>query len=129
MDISTVLDEATRFAQTPIFTACVLKEPNPDTSLRMIKMLVSLGVDPKREDTLKQSPLFYACREGLSSVIDFLLTEGGNQVNRQDKYGQTPIYYAVREGRVDIVRQLIGYGADYDICDTKNQRPIYYAIQ
>ena len=41
-------------------------------------MLASLGVDPCKEDTLKQSPLFYASREGLTEVIDYLCTEGGN---------------------------------------------------
>jgi len=60
---------------------------DPELSIKMIKVLASLGVDPQKEDTLKQSPLFYASREGLTNVIDYLCTEGGNQVNRQDKYG------------------------------------------
>lgn len=99
--MTTVLDEAKNFNQTLIFTACVIRDP--EQSLKMIKMLRSLGVDPTKEDTLKQSPLFYASREGLTEVIDYLCTEGANQVNRQDKYGQTPVYYAVREGRIKTV--------------------------
>ena len=51
---------------------------DPEQSLKMIKMLRTLGVDPTKEDTLKQSPLFYASREGLTEVIDYLCTEGGN---------------------------------------------------
>ena len=102
IDVTQVVDEAKNFAQTLIFTACVVRDP--ETSLKMIKMLVSLGVDPQKEDSLKQTSLFYASREGLTNVIDYLCTEGGNQVNRQDKYGQTPVYYAVREGRIDTVQ-------------------------
>lgn len=53
----------------------------------MVKMLAEMGIDPAKEDTLKQTALFYASREGNSNVISFLLTEGRDNVNRQDKYG------------------------------------------
>ena len=35
----------------------------------------------------------------------------------------------MREGHVATVRHLVDLGANLDITDTKNQRPIYYAIQ
>ena len=38
------------------------------------------------------------------------------------------MYYAVREGHIKTVQQLIDLGANFDISDTKNQRPLYYAI-
>ena len=76
IDVTSVVDEAKNFNQTLIFTACVIRDP--ELSLKMIRMLVSLGLEPTKEDTLKQSPLFYASREGLTNVIDYLLTEGGN---------------------------------------------------
>ena len=126
IDVSSVVDEAKNFHQHLVFTACVIKDV--ETSLKMIKVLIELGVDPKKEDSLKQTPIFYASREGLNEVISFLV-EKGIEVNRQDKYGQTPIYYAVREGHIKTVQQLLGLGADSDIVDSKNQRPIYYAIQ
>ena len=127
IDVSTVVDEAKNFSQTLIFTACVIRDSA--TSLKMIKVLVELGVDCKKEDTLKQTALFYASREGLTDVIDYLCNTGGVEVNKQDKYGQTPVYYAVREGHIKTIQQLIDLGADIDIVDSKNQRPIYYAIQ
>jgi len=127
IDVASVIDEAKNFSQSLIFTACVIKDT--EISLKMIKVLVELGVDPKKEDTLKQTALFYASREGLTDAISYLCTTGGVEVNRQDKYGQTPVYYAVREGNIKAVQQLISFGADTDIIDSKNQRPLYYAIQ
>ena len=70
----------------------------------MIKALIELGVEPTKEDSLKQTPLFYASREGNTEAIDYLCNQCGDSVNRQDKYGQTCIYYAVREGHVRTVQ-------------------------
>lgn len=95
----------------------------------MIQLLVQMGADPVREDSLKQTPLFYACREGNTKAIAFLISDGRDNINRQDKYGQTPIYYCIREGHIHTTQQLIDLGAMFDHCDTKNQRPVFYAIQ
>ena len=100
-----------------------------ELALKMLKVLVELGVDPHKEDTLKQTPIFYAAREGNSALVDYFISLGREDLNRQDKYGQTAIYYAVREGHIKMVQHLIELGANFDIADTKNQRPIYYAIQ
>ena len=48
----------------------------------MINVLVELGIDAVREDSLKQTPLFYAAREGNAKVIDFLCAQKGDIVNR-----------------------------------------------
>jgi ankyrin repeat protein len=47
---------------------------------------VQLGVDLQRKDTLKQSPLFYACKNGYISMIRSLLDYGLN-INEIDTYG------------------------------------------
>ena len=126
IDVANVIDEPRNFSQTLVFSACII--PDKDVALQMIKVLADLGVDPLKEDTLKQSPLFYAAREGNSAVIDFLCARDAELVNRQDKYGQTPIYYCVREGHIQTTMQLMSKGANFDHVDVKNQRPIYYAI-
>ena len=48
----------------------------------MINVLVEMGIDPVREDSLKQTPLFYAAREGNAKVIDFLCSQSPDIVNR-----------------------------------------------
>ena len=56
-------------------------------------------------DSLNQTPLFYACREGKLGVIDVLLKQGLN-VNHLDSNKQAPIFYASREGHLDVVKRL-----------------------
>ena len=94
----------------------------------MCQVLIDMGADPNKEDDLKQIPLFYAAREGYTTVVKHLI-ERGSDVNRQDKYGQTAIFYAVREGNIETAQLLISAGGDYDHIDNKLQRPVYYAIQ
>ena len=51
IDVSQVIDEPKNFSQTLAFTACIVRDP--DLALKMIKVLIELGVDPLKEDTLK----------------------------------------------------------------------------
>ena len=85
IDIANLVDEPKNFSQTPIFSACII--PDKELALRMIKMLVNFGVDPKREDSLKQTPLFYIAREGNTQAIQYLCGEHHVDVNKPDKYG------------------------------------------
>ncbi len=39
----------------------------------MLKVLVEMGVDCQKEDSLKQVPLFYAAREGHTNVMSYLV--------------------------------------------------------
>lgn len=114
IDMRSLKDEAKNFEQTPIFSACVIHDP--EQAFKMIQLLTDMGVDPKQQDMLKQTPLFYASREGNNKVVQFFIN-GGDDVNRQDKYGQTPIYYAVREGHIKTTQILIDHGAQFDIAD------------
>ena len=75
-----VLDEPKNFSQTPIFHACII--PDKDLAFKMIKVLIELGMDPIKEDSLKQTPIFYASREGNTEAIDFLCNQCGDSVNR-----------------------------------------------
>lgn len=85
----------------------------------MMQVLVQMGVDPKKEDSLKQTPLFYVAREGNNLAIQFLCAEQKVDVDKPDKYGQTALYYAVREGHIDTVKQMISLGANCDHADLK----------
>ena len=126
IDVATLIDEQKNFSQSVVFSACVVK--NEETSIKMCQVLIDMGADPAREDDLKQSPLFYAAREGYSNVCKLLISKGCD-VNRSDKYGQTCIFYCVREGHLDTAQLLLTHGANHDHVDNKQQRPVYYAIQ
>lgn len=42
----------------------------------MLTKLVDMGVDPTREDSLKQTGLFYAVRDNNSKIVAYLLSKG-----------------------------------------------------
>ena len=56
--------------------------PDKAIAFRMVTALTSLGTDPSREDSLKQTAIFYACREGNNEVIQYLVDIGKDYVNR-----------------------------------------------
>ena len=72
----------------------------------MAEFLVGEGVDPCYNDTLNQSALFYASREGNLSLVDYLI-KLGCVPNHMDNYGQTSIFYAAREGHVEVCKRLV----------------------
>jgi hypothetical protein len=49
IDVATMVDEA-NFKQTPIFSACVIK--NDNQSLEMVRVLTQMGVKASQPDTL-----------------------------------------------------------------------------
>jgi len=100
-----------------------------DLALRTARVLRDLGVKPDQPDTLNQTALYYAAREGKAQLVDFLIREGNCNVNNIDTYGQSPVFYAAREGHLEIIRRLVEVGADPDLIDNNGQTPIYYAIK
>ena len=53
----------------------------------MIKVLTEMGISPLTDDSLKQTPIFYASREGNNLAVQFFVEEWKDNVNRQDRYG------------------------------------------
>jgi ankyrin repeat protein len=125
IDLGSLFDEA-NFKQSLMFNVAHIPEDNQ--AVKMARVLKDMGVQTSQPDTLNQTPLYYAAREGKNQLIDFLIENGCN-VNHIDTYGQTPIFYACREGRMDAIKQLVGYGADPDLVDNNGQTPMYYAIK
>lgn len=41
-----------------------------------------MGVDPLKEDALKQTPIFYAAREGNTNLINFFISRGIDDLNK-----------------------------------------------
>ena len=75
-----------------------------------MKYFLDLGIDPLYKDTIGQTALYYAAREG-KFLCSKLLVELGCPLN------ETPIYYASREGKLDILEMFIDSGADIFIED------------
>ena len=60
-DIGSLLDES-NFKQTPMFSTSLVR--SDDLALRTARVLRDLGVKPDQADTLNQTALYYAAREG-----------------------------------------------------------------
>lgn len=88
-----------QYKQTDVFPAVLLK--SEDDALKVIEHLKNKGVSLTATDTLEQTALFYAARDGKERIVDLLLENGCNP-NHRDIYGQTAIYYAARENRLEV---------------------------
>jgi ankyrin repeat protein len=82
IDVVSIVDNI--FESNVISSACTIK--NEDSSLKMVKLFLQLGVKVNQSDKLTQTPLFYAAKEGHLSVIDLLVEKGCNP-NHIDNYG------------------------------------------
>lgn len=87
-----------------MFSASLI--PDDNTAVKMGQILKEMGVNPGQPDTLNQTPLYYAIREGKNQLADYLILNGCN-INHIDTYGQTPIFYAAREGHLDTIKKLV----------------------
>lgn len=111
----------------PIFYSTLIKEEA--TCVRMVEYLINNGVDAASVDSLNQTALYYACREGKLNLIEVLVKQGCS-VHHTDSNVQTPLFYACREGHLEVVRRLIGlYHAEPDALDKNGQTPLYYAVR
>ena len=100
-------------------------------------MFIDRGVLATYTDTLNQTVLYYAAREGKVNCVDMLLKQGkcvygngiGCNVNHRDQYGQTPLYYAAREGHYGLAEKLIVAGADVNNEDGSGQTALFYSAR
>lgn len=115
-----------QYKQTDVFPAILLK--SEDDSLRVVEHLKNKGVSMIAKDTLDQTALFYAAREGKLRIVTLLL-ENGCDPNHRDCYGQTCMYYAARENRIDVAQKLIEAGAELNNEDMHKQSCLFYAAK
>jgi ankyrin repeat protein len=81
------------YYQNAVFRAVIIK--NEQKALDMVQYLFKEGCQIDYVDFLKQTPLYYAAREGKCRLIKFLV-DHGCEVNHMDTYGQTPLFYIAR---------------------------------
>lgn len=89
-------------------TALHVAVSQPERSL--VRLLLDFGAHIDAKDEQNQTPLYLACLDGFSSIIQLLLEEGA-QTNHVVG-GRTALYKACGMDRNDIVDLLLRYGAD-----------------
>jgi ankyrin repeat protein len=74
--------------------------------------LIDAGADPNcRRRTADQPALWWAAGQGMTDVVEALLSHGAD-VDACDQWGSTPLINAATGGRTDAVRILLAAGAD-----------------
>ena len=91
-----------------------------------VKQILSCGQNINETDWSKQTPLHWAARY-CCEVLEFLLEEGGANLNAQDSYGNTPLSVAARHGRDETVTSLLNHGANPLLTNFSMQSPLDYA--
>ncbi|CAD8165071.1 unnamed protein product [Paramecium octaurelia] len=126
MDLVNVVDQQSK----QICSYIVVQFDNEGLALKFLSLLTDFRVNLNFKDSLKQSILFYICRDGKLKLLDFVLSQNAVNINDQDQYGQTPLFYAARDNKVDIVTRLVQVGANVNLVDTlSNQTALFYSAR
>ena len=125
IDIQALIDPLK--GQNAFFMAALIKDDSQ--ALEIFKYLKSKEVNPGIKDHLKQTCLYYTCREGKNQCSKYLVEECGLNANEIDIYGQTPIYYCVRDNKLETVKLMIELGTNINIEDVYGQTCLFYAIR
>ena len=72
------------------------------------------------------TPLHYASRVGLETVVPLLL-EKGAEVDEETGKGQTALQLAAKNGHAAVARLLLDRGAEVDSEDFRGRTPLYWA--
>jgi len=90
----------------------VLSLAPEESSVDIVKHLLSQGADATREDAYGQTPLYLAVKAGRLDLVQILLDSAPLEVNHLDFHDQTPLLYAAMTGREEVAKLLLSKGAD-----------------
>ncbi|XP_071122328.1 uncharacterized protein [Mytilus edulis] len=75
------------------------------------------------------SPLFMACQEGHTEVVQMLITNNAD-INKCRDTGASPLFMACQTGHTEVVQMLITNNADINKCrDNDGTSPLFIACQ
>ncbi|VDH99803.1 Hypothetical predicted protein, partial [Mytilus galloprovincialis] len=75
------------------------------------------------------SPLFMACQEGHTEVVQMLITNNAD-INKCRDTGASPLFIACQNGHTEVVQMLITNNADINKCrDNDGASPLFIACQ
>ncbi|XP_017290174.1 ankyrin repeat and SOCS box protein 5b isoform X2 [Kryptolebias marmoratus] len=122
---------------TPLHEACL------SGHVACVRALISVGANVNAATIDGATPLFNCCASGSVGCLELLLQNGAHvyahhthfpsALHEASKRGacvnvgrgeDSPLHAAVRQGSADQVSLLLNYGADINLRDGNNQRPV-----
>ncbi|KAL3301367.1 ankyrin repeat protein [Colletotrichum asianum] len=85
------------------------------------------GASTNELDSNRQTPLYYACQGGHTSVVQRLLQYGANPC--QTSHMNSPLHAAAQAGDLIGATLLLDYGGNVDSTDAKRWTPLMYAME
>ncbi len=120
-----------------LFQICSDRELTPAERRQRIEAAIKDGADVNDADKNGVTPLHFAVRFRMPTAVQTLLEHGANVNQQCRKSESTPLHRAVtstgapgtagmQKEAAEIVALLLDHGADTNIRNKKNQRPIDY---
>lgn len=95
--------------------------------LRVVKLLVSKGIDINSRDEAHGTPLMSAVYGRDLNTVEYLIGKGAD-VNAKSGLCNTSLHFAADSGELDIVKCLIGEGANVNAKNRDYRTPLHFAI-
>ncbi len=88
-------------------------------------LLLTKGLDIHHKNAEGLTALHLACKGGHASCAALLLNNGAKF--GRTNHGESELILAVKSQSVDLVRELLQFGADVNLCNTKGQTALHYS--
>jgi ankyrin repeat protein len=92
----------------------------------IVQLLLDNGANVNSNTGGRQTPLYWASKNGHVEVAQLLLEKGAN-INTADKGRATPLYEASKNGHIKVVKLLLKKGADVKAADIYGSTPLHWA--
>jgi len=94
-----------------------------------MKYLLARGMLPDVEDIAGLTALHHASMSHAQVELSRILLEAGAAVNHQNRYGEVCLLHAFQTNEIGSIDLLMEFGADLNIEDADNVKPITYFLR
>lgn len=91
-----------------------------------MQVLIDSGADVDLCAEGSYSPVYIACQEGYTSIVEKLLKAGAD-VNKESHKGGSPLYKACKRGHIKTIQFLLNNGANVNQCRKDGYSPLCIA--